>query len=179
MKKLLAILLLSLILTASCVEIQITNVTQSTDLAIGTRALARILGISIKTVHNKCACRHAVKALIIFGKKATLKITLKAIRSFAKCAKSRGRNSHAKRLTRAHRKIKKAGKKVLKRHARRIRKLNGRHKNSVKRVKRATRKTLIRRLRRAAKRSNRQARRSAKKARSHKKKSKKSVQKSK
>jgi len=156
--KFLAILLLSLLFAASCVEIQLTKGHGKSGHHAGHRAAGVILGLSVSKVKASAACRAAGNAIRALGKKgkSALKRASKAINHMLACAKLHHRKRLIKRLKRAHhKKISASKKKAVKKAAKK-------HTTKVKKIKTAGKKALTKKLQKKIKKHSKIAKKAKK-----------------
>jgi hypothetical protein len=132
--QLLAVIAITLLVAASCVEVQKgkKKASKSSSAHAGTHAISKYLGVSVSVLIRKSVCRAAANALKHLSRRASHKGARHLVHLVAQCAAKVGRKKHVKTLRRAHRKSGKAKAAKRKRSAKKLRK------TSRKAVKRAS-----------------------------------------
>ena len=155
--KFLAILILSILFSASCVEIQLTkaHAAHSHHHVAAHHAVAVLLRVPLQTVRKHASCRTAARHLVIFStsSKGHFSLAVRVIGSVASCSKTVKRNHVAKLWSRVYTKAKRATKKQRKALSRKIRHHQKRHRSRVARVRTASRKALLRHVKKAARKA--------------------------
>jgi hypothetical protein len=143
--KLLAVIAITLLAAASCVEFQKAKKAASTH--AGHHGLSRYLGIALKVLLKRSVCHRAANSLRHLARKASVKAARHTVHLAAQCAAKLGRKNKAKRLNRAHRRGGKAKGSRRKTVARKIRRSSRR---TVRRTRKARKGKKARKARRAA-----------------------------
>jgi len=173
--KLLAILLLSIVLAASCVEITKSKAKRSARRRPNPRrgnnrghlAVATFLGLPVRRVLRTANCQLASRAVLSFikSRKGLWRRVVRLLHGLYLCANASEIKRYATGLRRLYTRSRKATKAQRIRAVRRVRRVHARHLRRVARLTRGKRNAVRRAVTRALRRSVRRLRRVAKRVR--------------